>query len=273
MHRRSQAQSIVHNPDAHSREERTDAAVEILSRLDSTGDDLVAAAAALQENRASTVQDQVRLLELAKDSLNVSDRSFAESLCNAFNRGRTLSTKQIYWVGKLLQRASRPAPVAATQVNVTRIIELFERARLHLKFPAIVLSVQQGQRIELFRFSLAGERARFPGSINITSYEKNPATGQRNFFGRVHRDGHLESHENADAQILSLVIQAVKKFAADPVGVAAAHGRLTGHCCFCHKRLTDERSTAVGYGKICASHFGLSWGSTEGHAFNCDSGE
>ena len=31
-------------------------------------------------------------------------------------------------------------------------------------------------------------------------------------------------------------------------------------CCFCNRALEDERSTAVGYGPICAGHFGLAWG-------------
>lgn len=47
------------------------------------------------------------------------------------------------------------------------------------------------------------------------------------------------------------------------VGSTAKEGdtvTVTGHCCFCSLPLTDERSTAVGYGKVCADHFGLSWG-------------
>jgi hypothetical protein len=29
---------------------------------------------------------------------------------------------------------------------------------------------------------------------------------------------------------------------------------------FCSKKLTDERSIEVGYGRICAGHNGLPWG-------------
>ena len=35
----------------------------------------------------------------------------------------------------------------------------------------------------------------------------------------------------------------------------------SGRCCFCHQSLDDERSTARGYGPVCAEHFGLPWGS------------
>ena len=59
------------------------------------------------------------------------------------------------------------------------------------------------------------------------------------------------------------VINYIKNFSNDPVGIAAAYGRRTGNCCFCARRLTDERSVTVGYGPICANKFNLPWGDTE----------
>ena len=52
----------------------------------------------------------------------------------------------------------------------------------------------------------------------------------------------------------------LKAFAADPETVAAQYGSLTGNCCFCGRKLTDDRSTNVGYGPVCADKFGLNWG-------------
>jgi hypothetical protein len=49
-------------------------------------------------------------------------------------------------------------------------------------------------------------------------------------------------------------------FSNNPEQVARVHGHATGNCCFCTRELTDARSVAVGYGPICASHFGLEWG-------------
>lgn len=43
---------------------------------------------------------------------------------------------------------------------------------------------------------------------------------------------------------------------------AAKFGHLTGQCVFCARRLTDERSIAVGYGPVCAEREGLPWGGT-----------
>lgn len=42
---------------------------------------------------------------------------------------------------------------------------------------------------------------------------------------------------------------------------AAAFGHEHGFCCYCSRGLTDERSTSVGYGPICAVRYGLEWGS------------
>ena len=52
----------------------------------------------------------------------------------------------------------------------------------------------------------------------------------------------------------------LKEFAASPAKIAADHDRLTGRCCFCNTVLSNDKSTAVGYGETCANHYGLPWG-------------
>lgn len=41
---------------------------------------------------------------------------------------------------------------------------------------------------------------------------------------------------------------------------AAAFGKLVGRCCFCSHAIDTPESTAVGYGPVCASNYGLPWG-------------
>lgn len=41
---------------------------------------------------------------------------------------------------------------------------------------------------------------------------------------------------------------------------AAAFGHATGHCVFCARELTDDRSVEVGYGPVCAGKNNLPWG-------------
>jgi hypothetical protein len=43
---------------------------------------------------------------------------------------------------------------------------------------------------------------------------------------------------------------------------AAAFGHATGHCVYCARELTDDRSVEVGYGPVCASKHNLPWGET-----------
>jgi len=148
-----------------------------------------------------------------------------------------------------LGQAARPAAAAAETVgDLSRIVARFDRARQHLRMPAIAL--------DGFRVNIAGDRAREPGSLTITSVDRG-YDGRRAWLGRVTLAGTFEPGRGAPADLGARL----RAFAADPAGVAAEFGRLHGKCCFCRRALTDERSTAVGYGPDCAENFGLVWGS------------
>lgn len=138
-----------------------------------------------------------------------------------------------------------------------RLLALFDRASQHLRFPGIVLKVHNTEHT--IRVKRAGAQSANPGTLNVTDEHLTSVVRYRRlpkWYGRVHRNGEFEM-----AQDTPLIIATrLKEFAADPVRVASEHGRLTGRCCFCNKALEDERSTAVGYGRICAGHYGLPWG-------------
>lgn len=152
----------------------------------------------------------------------------------------------------MLAEARRNAqPQDEEVVDVSGIVRMLEGAREHLKFPKIRLMTATGTPVVT---GIAGERARFPGSVNILS-EKDEY-GERQFFGRIHTDGRLEVRNAAPMGVADII----KAFAKDPEGVATAYGKLTGNCCFCGRNLEDERSTSVGYGPVCATRFGLAWG-------------
>lgn len=155
---------------------------------------------------------------------------------------------------KIAPRNPRPAPITQNIGNLSGILALFDRARQHLHYPAIVLSVPGWPVTNLIRISVAGERANVPGSLNVASLDEF-VNGRRRWYGRVRQDGIFEQREGG-----SELANRLAQFAADPARVASEHGRLTGRCCFCHHALEDERSTAVGYGPVCADHFGLPWG-------------
>jgi hypothetical protein len=157
--------------------------------------------------------------------------------------------------------------------DVSGILALFAKARTHLKFPAIELSVPPVGTRPLYTFTDKAERdaekakrrldpvvcvnvathkAKEPGSLTLLSGEKGD-DGRRRWLGRISLDGSCRSDDAA-------LVARLRQFAADPAGIAGEHGELHGRCCFCRKALTDKRSTAVGYGETCANNFGLPWG-------------
>lgn len=195
----------------------------------------------------------VQELEAILPTLN---STFAASLVEQSKR-RTLSDKQMFWVDKLVAEASALKPEAANVGDLSGITALFDKAKQHLKFPAIVMSVPAANMT--VRINVAGVQAKQPGSLNVASGEKPAFDGQRTWYGRVTVGG-LYVPSNSAGTHTAAITERLIAFAKDPAGIAAEHGRLTGRCCFCNLHLSDERSTAVGYGKTCAKNYGLMWG-------------
>ncbi len=196
---------------------------------------------------------------LKEELVSTNDREFAESLVNQFNKRNALSDKQVYWVGVLIQRSvegdePKSEPEKVDLGSFGPMIGLFNKAKQHLKYPKIYLQTMFGNPVAL---SVAGPNAKHPGSINVTD---GGPYGDNEWYGRVLTTGEYEVPKNkADLEQIANLLQV---FAADPAKTASAHGHLTGNCCFCMKKLTDEKSTSVGYGKKCASNYGLPWGHT-----------
>jgi Family of unknown function (DUF6011) len=184
--------------------------------------------------------------------LNASDQAFARSLLSS----RTLSAKQHFWIGKLAERATQPdAPaIPATIEGAAGIVALFDKAAARLKRPKMLFEAA-GMTL---RLSVAGPTSKAPGSLNVTSADGD--FDGRTWFGRITRDGRFDANRREGPATATAVLAALQAFGADPAGQAAAYGHRTGNCCFCALPLSDPRSTAVGYGKICAGNFGLPWG-------------
>lgn len=195
---------------------------------------------------------QLDALARAIPVLRGSDREFALSLFNQATTGnRRLSDKQWFWVDRLAKRAAEP-PRAEDIVETDSIKQLFDRAAKNLKFPAIVLGLP-GNSGEI-RVSLASETSRNAGALYI----------KRNgeYLGKVDAQGAVRLLRETPHYLATAVTETISRFAATPAEVAAEHGKLTGRCFACNLPLTDERSTAVGYGKTCAANWGLPWGKT-----------
>lgn len=138
----------------------------------------------------------------------------------------------------------------ASALDMRGVNALFDKAIANgLKYPKIRLQTATGQRLALSR---AGNNSKYKGQILVTDGER---FGANKYFGRVTLDGQWIVG-NIDLPEVTILLS---RLGADPAGVASAFGKLTGNCCFCFRPLETGRSTAVGYGPVCADKYGLSW--------------
>lgn len=199
--------------------------------------------------------ERIETLKAHIDGLPSSKMEFANSLLTQYARKKKLSDKQWEWVDRLADMAQGIPDFTAPQPEnvgaLTGLHSLFKNAAAKLKYPAIMLQTPSGERVDLSR---AGDHSKNPGHI----YVKMPEG--LGYAGKVDPDGHFFPVRKVDDSTKQELAYLLREMARHPAETAAKHGKLTGRCCFCNKSLTDEKSTNVGYGKTCASHYGLPWG-------------
>jgi len=183
-----------------------------------------------------------------------STSDFARDLIGQYTgRRRPLSQNQWAWVHKiateLAAKKAKPQPEGVDLGDCASIQALFAKAKEHLQYPKITFAVD-GQPIVL---SLAGGRAKFPGTVNVASARK---FGDGVFFGRIMLDGEFQPSGTCTDHVILFL----REFALDSVAAARELGRTVGSCIFCTLPLNDDRSLFWGCGKRCADNWGLPWG-------------
>jgi len=183
-------------------------------------------------------------------------RTFAVSLCNQMESKGSLSPKQMPFFNDLYAQAvkvsSRPAPVAVAvpplqpdNTGWDAVVEMMNSAN------------ENGLKVA---------RIRLNGVVFKGSQDRR--TGKFNNIAVVSRHGNtLLATLDRTSGVLSprnnrvdFSEKAWEDFKLNPVQTLAEIGKKEGNCCFCARDLTDHRSTAHGYGAICAKKFGLAWG-------------
>lgn len=184
--------------------------------------------------------------------------TFAQSLYGQW-KDRGLSKGQMFWAHKLaLDEHNRRKPKdlfdrsAKDDPNkvdlghdVFNVLSgMFSKAADQIQYPKIRFAHGELQ----IKMTVAGDRAKVPGSINVVDLNDRDT-----WYGRIVKGDVFEKGSRCTAA----VVEFLKKFAADPVGEAEAYGKLTGMCCFCHKELSHQSSMNRGYGPVCAERWGL----------------
>ena len=167
---------------------------------------------------------------------------FARSLCDQYDVRGSLSEKQISSAQRMIDKMATNRRIRESKiktVDTTKIDELFSTAKSNgLKRPNFYVGD--------LRLSLAGERSKNFGSIYVQH------SGE--YMGKITNNTFYPLSSTPQSSIDLLV-----EIAQDPKQSAIKHGKMSNHCSMCNKELTDDHSIAVGYGKVCASNWGLEY--------------
>jgi hypothetical protein len=132
-----------------------------------------------------------------------------------------------------------PVTIPNLRVEASGIVALLNTAKAHLKYPKVRFAAPQGGELRLVT---TGPTSKYPNAVNIYVDFK--------WQGRINADGTV-------TQNAAHLVPVLQSIALDPAKAAKEFGALTGRCSFCNIALTDEGSVEVGYGPVCAKHYGL----------------
>lgn len=141
--------------------------------------------------------------------------------------------------------AAAPKPPAAPPVtaSLAPVAAFLTAARERgLKYPKARFLAPGGGEL---RLSLAGSMSKAPGSLQVKLDDL--------WIGRVEPAGAVVGPLSRRPDLLA-TLAAV---ATDPAKAAKEYGALMASCSFCGLALTDAGSVEVGYGPVCAAHWGL----------------
>jgi Family of unknown function (DUF6011) len=181
----------------------------------------------------------LRLGDLRKvlDNLSQRDREFALDVMHSVTRQGFATERQ----SAVLRKLYATATTVDTKPSLAALVSLFDTAKAAgMKQPSIRV---RGEDLNL----VVKLDERRPGGLVVWK------ANMGGFVGTITAQGAPNLRDPKAATVL-------RAFACDPAGQATVYGKATGQCCFCGQELTDPRSVAMGYGPICAEHFGLPWG-------------
>lgn len=141
-------------------------------------------------------------------------------------------------------RAAEQPKAPVVEMNQKPIAAFLTAARDRgLKFPKARFLAPGGGEL---RLSVAGDTSRIPGAIQVKLNDE--------WVGRITPDGIVQGPRLTSQPAL---LDALSTIATDPAAAAKAYGAMMCRCSFCDKALTDDGSVEVGYGPVCAKHWGL----------------
>ncbi len=194
-------------------------------------------------------------LAAARNSNRLTDRDAggAAILIWKFDRYQHWTPAQQQWADDILHRAEAAGVTVETVPPMkigdgfARVVALLNVAGSRLVLPTITLLDDADQLVAITLIVDKGE----------TVVRRPIKAGSRrgHTLARINKAGEYRETNEMTVAAADLL----EKLGNDVTGTALQNARKTGLCCFCNRKLEDERSTRHGYGPICAKTFQLPW--------------
>jgi hypothetical protein len=197
-----------------------------------------------QHNKLVDAMTEFEVLhpDLIKDLSEVQTwNNFAASLLDQFRRKGSLSDNQVAAAERMF--AKMDANKKAKEANRTNIT--LDRIKQMIK-----TAVDNGVKRPILRVGdLAISRAPSHGRNMGYLYVKDDGE----YAGKISPDGDWMPVGTARPGITAELIEIAK----DPFGATVKHGKETGQCSCCGRKLTNPESIRLGIGPICRENWGL----------------
>jgi len=201
--------------------------------------------------------------------INAKNQKFADDLVRQWDNRGFISRKQQFWLEKLAEMAAEAAASQPVEVGLTgygAVTELIARsaneASKKLKEPSVTLWVEHDGHTQELRIrqpsTRKSDRLFNPAEDLVVEQVQRTvhATRSQTFHGIINK---LDDSYYHAQNTPTWIVDTLEDFKNDPISTLAEMGRIAGRCTFCSRKLEDERSTAHGYGPICAKRYSLPW--------------
>jgi len=239
----------------------------------------------------ATLKAQVDELKSVIKHLSPRSKSFAHSLIKQAERKGSLSPKQIPYLLSMtadgLKAKSTPTPAPApkpvNEVTTTAgwegVTTMMTATHENLQTCRLRIHTDAGQVV--FKSKVIRKYIGYDKTTGRHNYENTPEPViyvelNKTLVGTINREESVATFNTLKGRTptqFKRIEGDIDLFRQDPIGVMTAHGKKSGNCCFCGRDLTDHRSTAHGYGPICAKRYTLPWDTTSAKVIEADIAE
>jgi hypothetical protein len=221
----------------------------------------VAARAKTVETRMNAGNDlAARIAEFTQTHADCIEYVFARAndfAASCLRKLRTEGAMTINQVAAIRRDIAQSKERAATRIaaapsvasaGFTKLLDSFRHARTAgLKRPRLTC----GDLV----FKLAPDTSKNPGYVYVQGGKSAALDGDGVpvYIGKISPDGKFFASRDATPADIA----EIQRVGRDPFTAAVEHGKLTGCCSICSRKLTDPASVAAGIGPICAGK--MSW--------------